>query len=67
MNSDHIKAAMIVFDMYGKNPYVEAERKLDACMSFMKFFAKDREFNRVAFFKACMFGTIIEAVGQEVA
>ena len=66
MNSDHAKAAMLVFDMYGKNPYVEAERKLDSCMTFIKFFSRDPAFDRIAFFKACMFGTFIEAEGKEV-
>lgn len=63
MNSDHLKAAMIVFELTAKNEYVTAERKLDACFAFMRYFANDKGFDRRLFYRACMFGHVADAQG----
>lgn len=56
----YLKAAMIVYDLYGKDVVTEADRKLAACMSFIRFFSKDPCFNKRKFYDMCMCGTIVE-------
>ena len=61
MNSEHIKAALIVYELYGKDSVTEADRKLAACMSFVRFFRGQPGFDQRMFYDICMHGTIVEA------
>lgn len=60
MNSDHVKAALIVYELYGKDVVIEADRKLAACMSFVRFFQGQPGFDKKKFYDLCMRSTIAE-------
>ena len=66
MNSNHLKAAMIVFAITDENPYVTMQKRLDACMHFLRYFGGDPDFSRQTFLRSCLYGFVADAHAELV-